>query len=340
MNYELTVLIIDDDIVDFESIKRTLSKHQNLLDSKIKKILHCSQSKHAIELINKMNPDIVFCDYNMPVLSGLEVLIEFTKTPFYNKVPFLMLTGSVTPNLLYNCLEAGATDFIQKDDENVSKIARINSAIRLYNAWKKSEELLENILPLEIIKELKSEGKVTPKLYTNSTIMFLDFVDFTKHSNSISPNELITQLNYFFSEFDLIINQFGVERIKTIGDAYMAAAGVPRTSSLSAVKCINAALEIRNFVHSNHSKYPNWKCRIGIATGDVVGGVVGRSKIAFDIWGNTVNTASRIESTSNSGQICFDETTYQQIKNEMNLKIESCEIKQLKGLGKLKIYSI
>ena len=185
----------------------------------------------------------------------------------------------------------------------------------------KSEKLLLNILPQETAQELKTTGSATPKLYKKVTVLFTDFSEFTKISESMSPEELINELNECFKGFDEIIGKYNLEKIKTMGDGYLCAGGLPVVNDTNPIDAINAAAEMQAFMQQRISEkrkdnLPYWDMRIGIHTGSVIAGVVGTQKFAYDIWGDTVNTASRMESGCENGKINISEVTYQLVKNK------------------------
>jgi class 3 adenylate cyclase len=207
---------------------------------------------------------------------------------------------------------------------------------------KRSDNLLLNILPEETAQELKDSGKVTAKKYESVTVLFSDFKGFTSYSETLSPEALVETIGYYFSKFDAIIEKYGLEKIKTIGDAYMCAGGLPFPSDNHAENMIKAAMEITDFVAETkkdvNAKALNFDIRIGINTGPVVAGVVGAKKFAYDIWGDTVNIASRMESASEPGKINISENTYEIIKGSFD-----CEYRgelDVKNKGKMKMYFV
>jgi len=182
------------------------------------------------------------------------------------------------------------------------------------------EHLLLNILPVEVAQELQTTGNATPKSYENVSVLFTDFKGFTTIADSLSPQELVLELNKCFIAFDTIIEKYGLEKIKTIGDSYMCAGGLPTPSSDHPYKIVKAAMEIQSYVFDNNEKrkslgLPLWEIRVGINNGPVVAGVVGSKKYAYDIWGSTVNIASRMESSGVPGQVNISAATYDEIKD-------------------------
>ncbi|TPV33430.1 tetratricopeptide repeat protein [Paucihalobacter ruber] len=205
----------------------------------------------------------------------------------------------------------------------------------------RSDKLLLNILPEETAQELKDNGKVEAKKYPSATVLFSDFKGFTSYAENLSPEQLVQTIDHYFSKFDLIMEKYGLEKIKTIGDAYMAVGGLSYDNVDQAKEMVLAAKEMNDFVNQakiDDNTTATFDIRIGINTGPVVAGVVGTKKFAYDIWGDTVNIASRMESNSEPGRINISENTYEIIKNDFN-----CDYRgelDVKNRGKLKMYFV
>ena len=206
----------------------------------------------------------------------------------------------------------------------------------------RSEKLLLNILPEETALELKQNGKVQAKKFDSVTVLFTDFEGFTRYADNLSPEKLVDTIDYYFSKFDKIVEKYDLEKIKTIGDAYMCAGGLPFPTEDHAHKMLLAAFEIAEFVDQTKKNEKAaeklFDIRIGINTGPVVAGVVGSTKFAYDIWGDTVNVASRMESMSELGKINISENTYNLVKDAFECEYRG-EIKA-KNRGKLKMYFV
>jgi adenylate cyclase len=187
----------------------------------------------------------------------------------------------------------------------------------------RSEKLLLNILPEETAEELKATGTAKTKRYDLVSVLFTDFKNFTQASEILSPEDLVAEINYCYSEFDRIVERFGIEKIKTIGDSYMCAGGLPVSNNTHPFDIVSAGLEMVKFIERNkqerlQSGLPYFELRLGIHSGPVVAGIVGIKKFAYDIWGDTVNTASRMESSGEVGRVNISGCTYELVKDKFN----------------------
>lgn len=200
--------------------------------------------------------------------------------------------------------------------KNYSNQRNLNTAIS--QEKKKTDELLLNILPAEVAEELKVKGNVTAKQYGEVSILFTDFVNFTQTSERLTPQQLVEELNEYFTAFDKIMDKYGLEKIKTVGDAYLAVCGLPVANKNHAQNTVKAAIEINKFVQKRNETGRKFKIRIGINSGSVVAGIIGVNKFAYDIWGDSVNIAARMEQSGDAGKINISETTYQLIKNNFS----------------------
>jgi len=191
---------------------------------------------------------------------------------------------------------------------------------QLHAERRKSEDLLLNTLPRKIAEELKQTGKVKPVYYQSASILFTDFKDFTKLAEQLTPEELVEELDYCFSSFDMIIEAHNLEKLKTIGDSYMCVGGIPTPHPTHAIDAVLAALQIQAFMgwrrqEKIQNNQPYWEIRIGIHSGPLLAGVIGKKKFTYDVWGDAVNIASRMESSSLPGAINISQSTFELVKD-------------------------
>jgi class 3 adenylate cyclase len=207
----------------------------------------------------------------------------------------------------------------------------------------RSDKLLLNVLPLETAEELKERGSATPKRYEMVTVLFTDFKGFTKIAEKLSPEALVAELDYCFHAFDKIIDKYNIEKIKTIGDAYMCAGGIPVANTSNPADVVQAGLEIRECMRqlklekeTRGEEY--WELRIGIHTGPIIAGVVGKNKFAYDIWGDAVNLARSMESSGIPGTVNISGYTYKLIKNDFTCSFRG-KVKA-KNKGEIDMYIV
>jgi len=203
----------------------------------------------------------------------------------------------------------------------------------------KSARLLRNILPEQVIDDLRNRGESLPERFDNVTVLFADIVNFTEQAAELDPAELIWELNDIFSEFDQIFSKHNCVRIKTIGDAYMAVAGLDKNNSAHCVNILRAACEARNYLAERNQKSQckyRWQMRFGVNSGSVIGGIVGREKYIYDILGDTVNTASRIEHASEAMQINVSQSSRSLAESEFEFSDRGAI--EVKGKGRLEMY--
>ncbi|HEX5668895.1 MAG TPA: adenylate/guanylate cyclase domain-containing protein [Chitinophagaceae bacterium] len=205
------------------------------------------------------------------------------------------------------------------------------------------EALLLNILPFEVAEELQKTGKSNPRYYESTTVMFTDFVGFSRIAETLSPQQITAELNEFFTEMDEIIDRYGLEKIKTIGDSYMCAGGIPTPNSTHPIDAVRAGLDIVEYLRKKNkirldAGLAQWEIRIGLNTGSLVAGVVGKKKYAYDIWGSAVNIASRMESNGSPGVLNISSSTYELIKDKFE-----CEYRgkiYAKNVGEIDMYFV
>ena len=343
------ILVVDDS----RTLRRILIRELNSLG--FQNILEAADGLEAIETVKSKSIDLMLLDMEMPELDGLGVLEALKSDEVYKSLPIIVISGAEQFDKTIKCIEIGAEDYLPKPFDPILLRARIFSSLEkkrlrdleqknmeMLNREKelleveqlKTEKLMLNILPRPIADRLKRGEKNISGSYPDVTILFSDLVGFTKMSSQTSATDLVKLLNDLFTRFDKRADALGVEKIKTIGDAYMAVAGLPIPRPDHAQLCAELALgmfdDLRAFNQENGKELD---MRIGLNSGPVVAGVIGYTKFSYDLWGNTVNVASRMESTSKPGRVQVSPATYEAIKNDFVL--EDGGLMECKGLGEV-----
>jgi len=250
-------------------------------------------------------------------LAFLSVVYYLDKSGFSFETPY---EASLQPYVIYSgvfgiviALFFSLMVFENEKERALKTVLDSNESLN--NEKQKSDNLLLNILPAKVAQELKDTGNTKAQYYQNVTILFTDFINFTGISEILSPSSLVTELHKAFTAFDEIIEQHGLEKIKTTGDSYLAVAGMYDDTSEHAIKAIAAAKDIIKLLQEGDIKF---QVRVGLHTGSIVGGVVGTKKYVFDIWGDAVNIAARMEQNSEAGKINISESTHQLVNQKYN----------------------
>lgn len=253
--------------------------------------------------------------------------LQRQKNKFYGSVAIACLLVAVAFFLLKNIqIKTRANTILSQRNNEINQQKEEIAAQRddIEKQKEEIEKLILNILPVEVAHELQKTGAASPRYYESVSIIFTDFKEFTQIAAGLSAQELVEELNNFFIAFDDIITRHGLEKIKTIGDAYMCASGIPTPDPDHAYHAVLAALDINQFIQENNAariaygKQP-WQLRIGIHSGPVVAGVVGKKKFAYDIWGSTVNTANRLEASGEVGKVNISASTYELIRDRVHV---------------------
>ena len=324
-----------------------------LLEEKEYSNLHTAEGgEKAIEILEGDTViDLVLLDINMPGLSGYEVLDYIQGKDNLKSIPVVMVTAIDEMDSVIRCVESGAEDYLIKPVEDALLWARVQACLeRKYLRNKerelfhqvevekrKSETVLYNVLPERVAERLKNGEQTIAEFMPDVTVIFADLVDFTQLTTSISPDDLVLLLNHVFRSFDRIVHKYKLEKIKTIGDAYMVAGGIPPHTGNHAERCMALAIDILDIIEIfNQGSAIKLSIRIGLCTGPVVAGVIGRTRFSYDLWGDTVNIASRMESLSLPNWIQMSETTYNLLNPHCPFKLRG-EI-DVKGKGTMKAY--
>ncbi|KAF1079920.1 MAG: Adenylate cyclase [Candidatus Rifleibacterium amylolyticum] len=281
-------------------------------------------------------PELILLDICMPGMNGFEVCQRLKSNPETSLIPVIFLTSLNQPEDEIKGLAGGAVDFITKPFKPAVVKARVGAHIELVRARQRSESLLANILPQKVIDELKNTGISTPQQYDDVSVLFSDMVNFTSLSATIAPKTLLNELTEIFSAFDDILLKNGAQRIKTIGDAYLGVCGMPEVSQDHAIRLARCGLEFIAFLRQrNAGCVHQWEVRIGINSGPVVAGIVGFTKFQYDVFGDTVNLASRVQTASEPMRVCVSDNTLNLLQGQFNV-VDRGEV-DLKGKGPTKL---
>jgi len=263
-----------------------------------------------------------------------EAIIGERKIPI--AVEMRPVSDDFTDQIVVECHDISKQKQAEYMLESYSKLAEKNSK-DLEREKERVERLLLNIMPKSVYEEMMDYGTVTPQLFNDASILMIDFVGHTEMAVARDPAALVTELNDIFTVFDRITDMFGCERIRTVGDAYVAVSGLPEQTPEHAHNIARVALRMLRYIERRNSAHPEaWHCRIGINTGPVIGSLVGIQKYVYDIFGPGINMASRMETLSESMRITISESTYQLIKNDFDC-MERGEF-EVKGFGMSKLY--
>jgi len=313
-------------VVDDEEHNRTLLRDP--LEARGYEVAEAENGMQALQKIASRPPDVILLDLMMPKMDGFEVCRRLRKDAKTAHLPILMITALSDRGDRLLGIHAGANDFLNKPIDIQDVILRVGNAVygkhlhdQLEAEQEKSERLLLNILPKLIAERMKKGETNIADSYPDVTVLVADLVGFTTLSARIGPEQTVQLLNEIFSAFDLLTENHGLEKIKTIGDAYMVAGGIllpqPDHAEASAELAFHFLDEIEQF---NQQYNTSIRIRIGLCTGPVVAGVIGREKFAYDLWGETVNLACRLQATGEAGKIQVSESTCERLKHKYHLE--------------------
>ena len=338
------ILVVDDNASNRDLLFRRLQRQGH-------DVLQADDGATALELVERETLDLILLDLMMPGISGYDVLARLKSDPRFREIPVIMISALYELDSIVRCIEAGADDYLAKPFDPVLLRARVGSSLdkkhlrdreremieALRIEKERSERLLLNILPREIVARLNDGETVIADQLSNVTILFSDLVGFTKLSSRLSAGELVRLMNRLFSEFDRLALGIGVEKIKTIGDAYMLVGGLPEPRADHAHAVADMALAMIEVVgRMNGELATPLQMRIGIHSGDVVAGVIGMHKFAYDIWGDAVNIASRMESHSQPNRIQISAATRRHLQGSFRLEPHGSV--DVKGKGQMETY--
>jgi adenylate cyclase len=332
-----SVLVTDDDAANRDILTRGLARLGC-------RVLQAEDGRQALALLRSEPVDLVLLDIMMPEISGFAVLEQIRGEPWLRAIPVIIISAVDDLNSVVRAFELGAEDYLPKPCHHVLLRARVGASLerqqlRAHEEAERvqSDRLLLNVLPAAVAERLKNDQGPIADSIEDATVLFADLVNFTALAERLAALELVGRLGTVFSAFDELVAAHGVEKIKTIGDAYMAVAGVPTPRPDNAEVMANLALAMQAaLVQLNASHGWALQARIGMATGPLVAGVIGQQKFSYDLWGDTVNTAAHMESHGVPGRIQVTGATYQRLSSRF--EFESRGPIDVKGKGMLETY--
>jgi class 3 adenylate cyclase len=339
MSEQTRILIVDDIEENLKVLTETLVERGYYP-------LQAKNGLRALQIAKKALPELILLDIKMPDMDGYETIAALKADPETADIPVIFISALNQIEDKVKGFRAGAVDYVSKPFQKEEVVARVGTHLTLRAAQKaveaerqKSEKLLLSILPASVASELKETGSSEPQFFPEVTILFSDLVDFTSQSERLDPKTLIGELNALFSGFDEIMERHGCERIKTIGDAYFAVCGMPGKNPDHAFSMVQAARDMLAFLSERNASSPvRWEMRVGIHSGSVVAGIVGCRKYIYDVFGDSVNTASRMESNSEPGKINVSAVTRELLGNRV--EAQERETAAVKGKGLMKMYFV
>jgi class 3 adenylate cyclase/predicted metal-dependent HD superfamily phosphohydrolase len=315
----INILIIDDNEKNQKGLKEILTGGGN-------NVLIAESIHDALPILQQKDIGILLINIDDPYSGGLEILQTLKEgSQDRNTYKIVVTADSASGARMVKGLNEGAVDYITTPFNPNLIRAKIEVFKSLYHKDQRINQLLNNIFPTTVLNELKANNKFSPRRYNEGVVLFTDFVDFSMKSRDINPIHLLKKLEYYFTTFDEIMDRYKLEKIKTIGDAYMALAGVTENNREASVRACLAAIEIRDFMQTEKDiavamNRDFWEVRIGIHKGPLVAGIIGTSKISFDVWGDSVNIAARAESGSIPGYITITNNIAIEVETYMNLE--------------------
>ena len=312
------LLVVDDNDDNLYTLTRRLERdgYTNLTTA--------TNGREALDFLQSKRFDLVLLDMMMPGMNGDEVLQTIKDNPDTRDIPVVMISAEIDPEKITRCIELGADDYLPKPFNPAILRARVSAALRrgslreleheylarIEQDKRRSESLLQHVLPPEIATRLRNGADGIADYFDQATIIFADVVGFGRITASMKPYEIVGCLNRLFGEFDKVSEDVGVEKIKTIGDNYMTAVGVPTPRPGHARVAVKLALELVAAAERLRLQLPvPFPIRVGVHTGPVMAGIIGTRRYAYDVWGDTVNIASRVEGASKAGCVLVSSAT-------------------------------
>jgi adenylate cyclase len=313
------ILVVDDN----EDNRYTLAKR--LKRERYEDVALATNGREALDLIARQPFDLILLDIMMPEMNGYEVLERLKADDLLRHVPVIMISAISELDSVVRCIELGAEDYLPKPFNSVLLRARIGASLerkRLHDREAKhlaeierqrarADQLLHAILPALAVRELQTADRISPRRFEDVAVVFGDLVGFTSYCERHPAEEVLANLDRLAFDVEQIAGRHGLEKIKTIGDAFMATANLLEPHADPVMASVRFAFEMVEAAGRNPAR---WQIRIGIHVGSVVAGVIGRSKFSFDLWGDTVNTAARLSALDSEGAVCLSGAAWRRIE--------------------------
>jgi adenylate cyclase len=323
------ILVIEDEPANIQTLS-TLLKERGY------QINIATNGRQALEVLERIRPDLILLDIMMPEMDGFETCRRIKASTAWREIPIIFLTAKTDTADIVRGFELGAVDYVAKPFNAHELLARVNTHLTLDYLHRENERLLLNVLPASIANKLKQQVGIIAERFDDASVLFADIVGFTPLSAQLSPTELIESLNRVFSGFDELADHHKLEKIKTIGDGYMVAGGLIEQNADHLAAMATMALAMHENVRKLNSEFGGLSLRIGLQVGSVIAGVIGIRKFIYDVWGDTVNTASRLESHGAPGRTHVSEMVFERLQGRF--AFEARGTIELKGRGPMNTY--
>jgi adenylate cyclase len=323
------ILVIEDEPTNIQTLSTVLKERGYQINI-------ATNGRQALEVLERIRPDLILLDIMMPQMDGFETCRRIKASTAWREIPIIFLTAKTDTADIVRGFELGAVDYVAKPFNAHELLARVNTHLTLDYLHRENERLLLNVLPASIANKLKQQVGIIAERFDDASVLFADIVGFTPLSSRLSPTELIESLNRVFSGFDELADHHKLEKIKTIGDGYMVAGGLIEQDADHLAAMATMALAMHENARKLNSEFGGLSLRIGLQVGSVIAGVIGIRKFIYDVWGDTVNTASRLESHGAPGRTHVSEMVFERLQGRF--AFEARGTIELKGRGPMNTY--
>jgi class 3 adenylate cyclase len=323
------ILVIEDEPANIQTLSTILKERGYQINI-------ATNGRQALEVLERIRPDLILLDIMMPEMDGFETCRRIKASTAWREIPIIFLTAKTDTADIVRGFELGAVDYVAKPFNAHELLARVNTHLTLDYLHRENERLLLNVLPASIANKLKQQAGIIAERFDDASVLFADIVGFTPLSARLSPTELVESLNHVFSGFDELADHHKLEKIKTIGDGYMVAGGLIEQNADHLAAMATMALAMHENVRNLNGEFGDLSLRIGLQVGSVIAGVIGIRKFIYDVWGDTVNIASRLESQGSPGRTHVSEMVFERLQGRF--VFEERGTIELKGRGPMNTY--